>query len=326
MKKKIFSVLLSLMMLMTFAPLSVFAAVSNVSVPDMKDFCSYAPNKTSINVEWSKSEDSRAEYWLYRGTKTTGDWGPAYQKFSNDTTSFTDTNVTTGTRYYYMMRQVIVDNGVTYFGKYSNMDYGQPTIERVKNFSAWANDCTHATVSWSKTSDADAEYWLYRGTQTSGDWGAPIAKLSHDTTSYSDSNVKPTSNYYYLIRAVEKTSSGYLFGNYAPMDYAAPKCPPVKGFQAWAPNASEAYVSWQPYDNPDITYWLSRTEDPNQSDPDWGYPDLNPVAQLDKTMTPRLDRDIQAGHKYYYKLQTFQCVDGKFYFGPYSNVDYAYPR
>lgn len=55
---------------------------------------------------------------------------------------------------------------------------------------------------------------------------------------------------------------------------------------------------------------------------DWG----NAKARLSNSHSSYKDSKVKTGIKNYYMMRAYCIVDGKTYYGPYTKMDYAYPR
>lgn len=382
------------------------------NVPNVTGFSAYAVNENTCGVTWNKTKSSKMQYWIYRGTQPSGDWGSPIAKLSNSTTSYSDKNLKPNVKYYYMMRAVEVDGsrtylgdytskdyGVTrdsvietfsakgvntheaylqwnknsdksnyriyrsldakdwywidelktdvtnytdknltfgktyyykicsvcyigdekYFGKYSKVDFAKPGVVPPSNVTSCAKTATSAKITWSKSSDTEVHYLLYRGTSLTGDWGSAIADLDNNTTSYIDKNLVPGQRYYYMLRGYCTVQGKRCYSDYTNKDYASPKISDITGFSAWASDSKTANASWDRSPDTEVKYAVYRGYAPSG---DWG----SAVAFLDNNQNKYVDKNVTKNKKYYYMMRPYCTVNGINYFGNYTNVDYAYPR
>ncbi len=95
-------------------------------VPVPTGFSCWAQDKTTCKVVWNRVSGSNIKYLIYRGLEPTGDWGNAIAVLDSSNSNYIDRNLTTGRKYYYMMRASETINGKTYYSDYTNVDYGYP--------------------------------------------------------------------------------------------------------------------------------------------------------------------------------------------------------
>ncbi len=284
-------------------------------VPPVTGLHVKATNSKTCELTWNPISGENVTYLIYRGTQPTGDWGGPIATVSS--TSYKDTKVISGNKYYYLVRACIYKDGVKGYGDYSNMDYGYPRINPVTGFRVWASDYQTTNLSWNKGLDNDAEFWIYRGNQPTGQWGDKIAVVKDGKTTFTQ-KVDPNKKYYYMVREAVKGYDGkYYFGPYTSVDYAYPRLTAPTGFSAWASNKTTCNCSWNKLPGDGIQYMVYRGTKPSG---DWG----SAIATVSSNMYT--DTGRTTGTKYYYMVRAKVTVGGKTYFGPYTNMDYAYPR
>ncbi len=293
-------------------------------LPTVGSFSSKAADSKTCSLSWSKASNSTAtanKYLVYRGTSSTGSW-PCIA--TTTSTSYIDKSVTSGTKYYYMVKPAFASGEDFVYGSYSSKDYAYPRINALTGFRVWASDYKTANISWNKCLDKDAEFWIYRGTKPTGDWGPVYAKVTkNEATSWSET-VKPGTKYYYMVREAVKGNDGkYYFGPYTNVDYAYPRLSAPTGFSAWAGVSHTCKCSWNPIKSAegvtDIQYLVYMSEKPSGN---WG----NAVAVLDSKTTSYTRTNLKSGKKYYFMVRAKAKIDGVYYFSDYTNVDYGYPR
>ncbi len=142
-------------------------------------------------LSWSKVAGAD-KYYIYRSTD-----GKTYSYLTYTTkTSYTNTNVKVGTKYYYKVKAVVAVNGTNVGSAYSNaksllVSTAAPSVKITT-----ANG--KPKLSWSAVSGAD-KYYIYRSTD-----GKTYSYVTYTTkTSYTNTGAKKGTKYYYKVKAVK---------------------------------------------------------------------------------------------------------------------------
>ena len=159
---------------------------------------------TSVNVSWDEVSGA-ASYELYR-QPVGGSWSAAMSKTG---TTDTDTGVTPGTSYYYIIRAVDGDDNKGAWSNTVRVDLtGGTTAPTAKptNLTATADGLTGVDLSWSAVPGDGITYDLRRWNATTSAWDSIGGSLTG--TSYNDDGLTAGSTYYYVIRAVNAGGNG----------------------------------------------------------------------------------------------------------------------
>ena len=149
---------------------------------------------TSLKITWNAIPGA-SSYEVWRGESEDG----AFIQLGNaSATSYTDTGLTPGTRYFYKVRSYnLIGSSMTPSGEFSTAASGvpanpTPAITKVESLSG-----TSLKLSWGKVAGASG-YEIWRRTGTTGDY-----KLIKTTTALSFTNtyLKAGTCYYFKIRA-----------------------------------------------------------------------------------------------------------------------------
>ncbi len=138
-------------------------------------------------LSWNKV-DGAVKYEIYRGTEE-----GLYKDYVTVTaTSYTDKNTKIGTRYYYIVMAVRADGAESAFSNDKNIKCrpAAPTVSISRSGGK-------AKLSWKAVSGA-TKYWIYRSTDGKN-YSKPIATTK---LTYTDSNSKSGTKYYYKVRAI----------------------------------------------------------------------------------------------------------------------------
>lgn len=241
-----------------------------------------AAPKSGVTMTLSWNSVSNASYYeIYRSTSADG----AYTKIKATTgTSTSDTNLSAGTRYYYKIRTIRDQDGVTYLGNFSDtvaaVTLATPTITDVSLSG------TGITISWSKASGAD-RYNIYRSESATGSYTYLTSVLG--SLNYTDAAVQTGKTYYYKVRPYKKLDGIVYYGGYS----AAQKYEivPMASLTTTAKSGVTISLSWSKFaDASSYEIWVSSTAD-------------GPFEKLKETTgTTTSHTGLIAGTRYFYRI------------------------
>ncbi len=242
-------------------------------------------------ISWGKV-DGAVKYNIYRSTD-----GKTYKYLSYTTKlSCTNTKATVGTKYYYMVTAVNA-NGVE--SDYSNAKSilcrpVAPTITMTRVSGK-------PKLSWNAVTGAD-KYYIYRSTD-----GKNYSYVTYTTkTSYTNTNVKVGTKYYYKVKAVvavNGTNVGSAYSN-AKSLLVSTAAPSVKITTA----NGKPKLSWSAVSGAD-KYYIYRSTDGKT----YSYVTYT-------TKTSYTNTGAKKGTKYYYKVKAVKVVNGTNVASAYSNA------
>lgn len=141
-------------------------------------------------LSWN-AVNGATKYWVYRSTD-----GKNFKYYDSTTkTTYTNNSTTVGTRYYYKVKAVVVDNGTSYASAFSSaksmvVRTAAPTLKTA------APEGT-PYLSWNAVNGA-TKYWVYRSTD-----GKEFKYYDSTTkTAYTNKSVDAGKTYYYKVKAV----------------------------------------------------------------------------------------------------------------------------
>lgn len=121
-------------------------------------------------------------------------------------TSYTDTGLTNGTTYYYVIRAYDTSGGNADASQVSATPQDTTTPSNPSNVSVASGD-SQLTLSWTNPTDSDFNgIQIYRST-SSTTIGTLITTTSKTTTSYTDTGLNNSTTYYYTLKAVDTTGN-----------------------------------------------------------------------------------------------------------------------
>lgn len=245
-----------------------------------------------VTLSW-KAVSGAAKYKVYRSTDN--------KSFKLLTTtsklSYTNSSVTSGTKYYYKVRAVDAAGGL---GAYSSVKNGVPIA--TPTLTATLSG-TSVKLSWAKVTGA-TKYEIYRST----DGGETYKLLKSVTgTSYTNESLTKGNTYYYKVRAVKVSGSTSYTGSYS----ATQSVKVLKAPSITVKVNNELYteksisLSWKAISGAE-KYQVYRSTD-NKS-----FKRVATTSKLSYT-----DTKANSGTKYYYKVRAVDTAGG---LGAYSSV------
>jgi len=260
-------------------------AISTVSVPAAPTVSQSGATTTSITISWAPVTGATG-YYIYRSSSSTG----TYTLLTTGTlgpnaTSYTDNGLTIGTTYYY---KVAAYNGG---GTGSQSIYitaetipGVPT--GLKTMSA---SSTSITISWSAVTGASS-YFIYRSGTLAGTY---TQVGTSTTTSYTDTGVTASANYYYKVAARNSGGTGSQSdASLLQNNGSAPSAP--TGLMTTAATSSTVTLTWNAI--PGVTgYYVYRSSSSTGTFTQVGNP----------TSATYTDTGLSLGTTYYYKVAAY---------------------
>lgn len=165
----------------------------------------------AISLSWNAWVGNRVtSFTLFRSTVNDTNDIKAHPVagFSSGTTNFTDTGLSTDTKYYYILRAYnslapSIISGTVVSNKTLSSKPERPVLEQPVPLSD-----TTMLVKWGRQKNLST-YTLFRSSFPSTNTmnAVRIATLSSNTTNFMDSNLQPNSIYFYFLRAVNHVGS-----------------------------------------------------------------------------------------------------------------------
>jgi fibronectin type 3 domain-containing protein len=191
------------------------------------------------------------------------------------------------------------------FVRLSYSDYEARVPRHPSGLEAVAKSSTTIDINWCDNADDEDGFRLYR---SRGFAYTMIADLGPNTTSYHDTDLKPGTTYYYIVKAYnEAGESAPSNEDYATTFQDPPAAP--SGLDARAVSSTKIYLNWQ--DN-------AANEDGFKIYRDEGYGFIQ-IANLSKNTNFYCDSGLKPGTKYWYKVTSYNAAGES----DYSNTDWA---
>jgi len=163
-----------------------------------------ATSCNNVNLSFSDNSNNESGFKIER--KESGGTYSEIATVPTNTTTYADTTVQAQKTYYYRVRAYNAYGNSSYTNEVNVTTPACGTIpNKPTNLSASALSTTEIKLTWSDNSDNEDGFKLER--KEEGGTYAEIKTLSANTTSYTDTGLKPNTKYYYRIRAYN--SVGY---------------------------------------------------------------------------------------------------------------------
>ena len=257
----------------------------------------------AIDLTWTPSTSTDVtEQRLYRGT-TPGSHPTLVATTTSSTSAYTDTGVTEGNTYYYVVRAF---DGTSEGGD-SNEDSAEPIDDPpaaptgIVAGDRPGDQGGAIDLSWTPSASTDVtEQRLYRATVSGGLYNQ-IATTTSSTNAYTDPGLTNGTTYYYVVRAFDGTNESVDSNeaSAAPVDNLPPQPPPVLGAADQPSDQGGAIVLlWAPSISTDVTEQrLYRGTTPGS------HPTL--VATTTSSTNTYTDTGLTNGSLYYYVVRAF---------------------
>ncbi|MBN1674984.1 MAG: fibronectin type III domain-containing protein [Kiritimatiellae bacterium] len=161
-----------------------------------------AQSTTKIGLTWADNSSDETSFKIDRSLNGT-DWTRVAEPAAN-TTTYADSGLSAGTRYYYQVKACNAAGNSAYSGVAgATTDEPAPTVPAAPTgFTAAAVSSTEVQLTWTDNADNEDEYRVYRSlTGEDGTW-TRIATLAANATALPDSGLHPATAYYYRVRAL----------------------------------------------------------------------------------------------------------------------------
>jgi titin len=151
-------------------------------------------SSSRIDLAWKDNSGNETGFKIERSTN-----GTSFTQITSlgpDVTSYSNTSLSSGTRYYYRVRA----NNTAGNSGYSNTASAATSKPSApSNLTASAISSNQINLAWSDKSDNETGFKIYRSTDGSN--FTQIATVDRNVTTYSSTGLSPNKKYYYRVRA-----------------------------------------------------------------------------------------------------------------------------
>jgi fibronectin type 3 domain-containing protein len=168
-----------------------------------------AVSTAQINLSWTAPAGTVTGYNIYRGTTGGGESAtPINGGTPVTTTTYSDSGLTAGTTYYYIVKAVNA-SGSSIASNESSASTSATPAAPTGLIAAQSASTGELNLSWTAPSGTVTGYNIYRGTTGGGESTTPInGGTPVTTTTYTDTALTAGTKYYYTVKAVNAYGSG----------------------------------------------------------------------------------------------------------------------
>ena len=254
-----------------------------------------ATGTQTMSISWTTTSVATS-CTLDRATSSSGPWTQVY---SGANTSFSDSGLTSGTKYYYEVR---FNNGIG-SSSFSPSVSTTTTLAVPTGLAASATGTQSISITWNTVTNATT-YDLQRSTSANGTYSVVY---SGSAAQYTDSSVQAGTTYYYEVRADNSTTNS-AYSSY--VSAAALSGVPT-GLTASATSSQSISITWNSVTGA-TTYSLQRSTSATGT--------YSPVYS--GTATQCTDAAAQPGTTYYYEVRSGTSTGNSAYSSPVSTITY----
>ena len=262
----------------------------------------------SIKLTWAASTGAN-EYEIYRADSS----GGTYSLFATATTnSITDSNLVTGTTYYYKIRANALTGEARVSGDFSPVVSAKPATPTPTNLTAAPASYNSIKLTWTEVNGANG-YAIYRATSSAGTYSL-IKTTTTATASFTNTYLTTGKTYYYKIKAYSLVGTTKKYGSLTAAVNAKPIPAVPASFTAARYSSTSIRLSWAPVSGAS-GYAVYRSASSNGT-----YSMISRVVA-----TAYRNSGLTTGKTYYYKVRAYRLVGTTRVYGNYTAVKYAKP-
>ncbi len=164
-------------------------------------------SSSQINLSWADNSPDETNFRIERSPNGNDGWSQIATVNAN-TTVYSDTGLSSNTRYYYRVR-AYRSNGDRYsdFSNVANAITVSP-LQAPSNLSVTTLSASELRLAWTDNSNDESSFAIDRSPNGSSGW-SEVATVAANTTAYTNSGLSPNTAYYYRVRAYRSSDNSY---------------------------------------------------------------------------------------------------------------------
>lgn len=260
----------------------------------------------SIKLSWAPVLGATG-YKIYRSSTSTG----SYSAITETTAaSFTNSNLTTNTTYYYKIKAYTQIGTVKEYSNYSIVVSQKPIPSAPSFINSVSSGYNSVNSTWGAVTGANG-YELHRSTSKSGTY---TLVTSTTATTYNNIGLTTGNTYYYKVRSYRLVGTTKIFGNFTTAVAAKPIPNVPANFSVIRAGSTSIKLSWN------AVAGASGYEIYRSTSSGGTYSLLKKTNLLYYTNT-----GLSTGSYYYYKIRSYKVIGTSNIYSSWSTVKYAKP-
>ncbi|HAG11515.1 MAG TPA: hypothetical protein DCK76_09080 [Desulfotomaculum sp.] len=261
-------------------------------------------SSTSIKLTWTDNSGNETGFKIER--KLSGGSYSQLKTVSANTTSYTDTGLSSSTKYYYKVR-AYNDAGDSDYSNEVNATTNtattnDTTLTAPSKLSASVQSATSIKLTWTDNSSNETGFKIER--KLSGGSYSQLNKVSANTTSYTDTGLSSSTKYSYRVYAYNSSSnSKYSNEVNATTTNDTTLAAPSK-LSASVQSATSIKLTWTDNSSNETGFKIERKLSGGS------YSQLNMVSANTTSYT---DTGLSGGTKYYYRVYAYNSSSNSKY-------------
>ena len=261
-----------------------------------------AQSSTSIGITWADNSSNEMGFKIERKT-----YGGNYSQITTvnaNTTSYTDTGLFSGVKYYYRV-QAYNTAGNSAYSNEVEATTAETTPEAPSNLSVSAQSSTSIRITWADNSNNETGFKIERKT-SSGNY-SQITTVSANTTSYTNTGLSSNTLYYYRVRAYNSAgNSAYSGEDYATTNGSGSTPEAPSNLSASAQSATSIRITWIDNSNNETGFKIERKTSSGS---------YSQITSVSANTTSYTDTGLSSDTRYYYRVRAYNSAGNSAYSG-----------
>jgi uncharacterized delta-60 repeat protein len=241
---------------------------------------------SQVVINWADNSSDETGFEVYRSTLNNTNY-VLIQTTAANVTTFTNTGLSGSTVYFYRVRAINTGRSSAYSNEISQTTlFNEPTNLAVQSFTT-----SQIVIAWTDNSSNETGFEIYRSLVNNTAY-ALIQITGANVTSFTNTGLTPSTNYYYKVRAVNSSGSS-SFSN--EVNQTTLSNPP-SNLTAMLTSSSQVLLNWTDNASNETGFEIHRSVGNNSS-----YSLLQTTLA---NVTSYTDNGLSAGTNYYYKVRS----------------------